>query len=78
MALVSWDQLTGKQEAKVVHQFGSATLDASSPHYADQADLFVKQQWRQASFDMQQIRAKASRTYFIGGNSASKKNEAKQ
>jgi acyl-homoserine-lactone acylase len=67
MGLVSWDQVTGKQDAKVLHQFGSATLDPSSPHYADQADLFVKQKWRQASFDMQQIRATASRTYSIGG-----------
>ena len=67
MALVSWDQATGQQDAKVLHQFGSATVDAASSHYADQADLFVKQQWRQASFDMKQIRAKASRAYFIGG-----------
>jgi penicillin amidase/acyl-homoserine-lactone acylase len=67
MALVSWDQTTGKQNAKVLHQFGSATLDSESPHYADQADLFVNQKWRQASFDMVQIRANASRVYSIGG-----------
>ncbi|MBL4671589.1 MAG: acylase [Arenicella sp.] len=72
MALVSWDQATGEQSAKVLHQFGSATLDRKSPHYADQADLFVKQQWRQASFDLNQIRASASRIYSIGGKGDSK------
>jgi acyl-homoserine-lactone acylase len=67
MALVSWDQASGEQSAKVLHQFGSATLDQGSPHYADQADLFVEQKWREATFDMAQIRSKASRTYFVGG-----------
>lgn len=67
MALVSWDQATGKQNAKVLHQFGSATQNIKSPHYTDQAGLFVKQQWRDASFDMQVIRSKATRTYSVGG-----------
>ena len=67
MAIVSWDQVTGKQSAKVLHQFGSATLDQASPHYADQADMFVEQKWREATFDMSVIRAKATRTYSIGG-----------
>jgi penicillin amidase/acyl-homoserine-lactone acylase len=68
MAIVSWDQVTGKQSAKVLHQFGSATLDQASPHYADQADMFVEQKWREATFDMSTIRAKATRIYSIGGN----------
>jgi len=67
MALVSWDQVSGEQKAKVLHQFGSATQDKRSPHYSDQAKLFVEQQWRDASFDIKQIRAKASRNYVIGG-----------
>jgi penicillin amidase/acyl-homoserine-lactone acylase len=67
MALVSWDQLSGKQNAKVLHQFGSATQDASSKHYADQAELFVNQEWREATFDEAIIRAKAARRYTIGG-----------
>ncbi len=68
IALVSWDQETGEQSAKVVHQFGSATLDQESPHYVDQAGLFVKEQWREATFDIDKIRAKATRSYSIGGN----------
>jgi len=67
MALVSWDQSTGQQTAKVLHQFGSASLDKSSPHYADQADMFVQQEWRQATFDLKKIRAESTRTYAIGG-----------
>jgi len=67
IALVSWDQATGEQSAKVIHQFGSATLDQESPHYVDQAELFVKEQWRNATFDIEKIRAKATRSYTIGG-----------
>jgi len=66
IALVSWDQTSGKQSAKVIHQFGSATLDKESSHYADQAELFVAEQWREASFDIEKIREKATRTYIIG------------
>ncbi len=65
MALIAWDQ-NGKQDAKVLHQFGSATLDMESPHYSDQAELFVTEQWRNASFDIDQIRSSASRNYVIG------------
>lgn len=43
MAVVAW-AADGEQTAKVLHQFGSATLDSTSPHYADQAELFVKHQ----------------------------------
>ncbi len=67
MAIVSWDQVSGEQSAKVLHQFGSATQDEQSPHFADQAEMFVNQQWRDASFDMDRIRAKATRSYFVGG-----------
>lgn len=66
MAVVAWNQ-QGELSAKVLHQFGSATLDESSPHYADQAELFVKQQWREASFDLAKIRAHAADTYVVGG-----------
>ncbi len=65
MALVSWDA-DGQQEAKVLHQFGSATLDETSKHYADQAALFVKEQWREATFDIEKIRSQAANTYNVG------------
>lgn len=37
---VTWDK-TGALHSESIHQFGSATLDRSSPHYADQTPLFV-------------------------------------
>jgi acyl-homoserine-lactone acylase len=37
---VTWDR-GGGFHAESVHQFGSATLDALSPHYADQTPMFV-------------------------------------
>ncbi len=66
MAIPSWRD--GKLiDAKVLHQFGSATLDASSPHYADQAQMFVDHEWRTVTFDLEKIRASAKRQYKIGG-----------
>ncbi len=37
---VTWDK-AGKLSSESIHQFGSATLDPGSPHYADQTPLFV-------------------------------------
>jgi acyl-homoserine-lactone acylase len=37
---VTWDR-NGRLDSESVHQFGSATLDARSPHYADQTRLFT-------------------------------------
>lgn len=33
-------------EIRTIHQYGAATLDASSTHYADQAPLFVAKEWK--------------------------------
>ena len=65
IALVEWDK-TGKQSARVIHQFGNATLDKNSPHYADQAKLFVAEKWRTALFDRAEIEAVATRRYRPG------------
>jgi acyl-homoserine-lactone acylase len=37
---VTWDK-AGNLTSESIHQFGSATLDQNSPHYADQTPLFV-------------------------------------
>ena len=37
---VTWDR-AGQLHSESIHQFGSVTLDAKSPHYADQTPLFV-------------------------------------
>lgn len=65
MALVEWDS-SGQQHADVMHQFGSATRDVDSPHYADQAPLFAARKWRKALLDWDEIRANAERTYYLG------------
>ena len=62
IALVEWDD-AGAITADVIHNFGSATLDDSSPHYADQAPLFAAKQWRRAEFDEDRLRATSSDTY---------------
>ncbi len=41
--IAAWDA-DGRVRSRSIHQYGSATLDASSPHYADQAELFVRRQ----------------------------------
>lgn len=65
IALVEWDR-RGNQSAKVVHQFGAATKDASSPHYADQAPLFATESWRDALIEREDVEAAATRRYRPG------------
>lgn len=66
MALIEWDS-QGQINANVLHQFGSATLDKNSKHYADQAPLFVDKAWRKANFDIDEIRLEAESVLLIGG-----------
>lgn len=65
IALVEWDA-GGNQTASVISPFGSATLDESSPHYADQAPLFAEGKWRKALLSRTGIEADAARTYRPG------------
>lgn len=65
IALVEWDTV-GNQKAQVIHQFGSATLDESSPHYDDQAPLFAREEWRTALIERADVEAAATRTYRPG------------
>jgi acyl-homoserine-lactone acylase len=60
--LVEWDK-QGNVKGFSIHQFGSATLDASSPHYADQAPLFVQRQLKPVWLDEADIRAHLEREY---------------
>lgn len=62
MALVEWDA-AGQQTAKIVHQYGAATLDETSPHYADQAELFAREDWRDALLTREAVEAAATCTY---------------
>lgn len=62
IALVEWDQ-DGAMNADLIHQYGSATLDKNSPHYADQAEMFVNREWRKALRTREDIEASATRSY---------------
>ena len=62
MALVEWDE-DGELSVDTLHQFGSATLDKSSPHYSDQAAMFANKKWRKSLMDLEEIRAVSERSY---------------
>lgn len=63
--LVRWDPAR-QVESYSIHQFGSATLDETSPHYADQAPLFAQRQLKPIWLDEAEIRANLEREYRPG------------
>jgi penicillin amidase/acyl-homoserine-lactone acylase len=62
---VTWDA-AGRQTVESIHQFGSATLDAGSPHYADQLPLFVREQTKKVELDEAALLASGARSYRPG------------
>lgn len=62
---VEWDK-AGNVSAESIHQFGSATLDASSPHYADQAPLFLREEMKPVWLDETDVRRHLTREYRPG------------
>jgi penicillin amidase/acyl-homoserine-lactone acylase len=46
-----------------IHQFGSATLDAASPHYADQTPLFVAMKTKPVLFTEAELAGHVRRDY---------------
>ncbi len=63
--LVRWNA-DGQVSSQAIHQYGSATLDEASPHYADQSLLFVQRQLRPVWFTEADIRANLEREYRPG------------
>ena len=51
---MTWDK-TCKLTSESIHQFGSATVDRSSPYYADQAPLFVAMKTKAVLFTQAQL-----------------------
>ena len=64
--LVEWDP-QGRVSSRSIHPYGSATLDARSPHYADQAPLFAAGRLKPVWLDEADIRAHLEREYRPGG-----------
>jgi len=63
--LVWWDA-EGQVRSYSIHQYGSATLDETSPHYADQAPLFARHETKPVWLDEAEIRANLERAYCPG------------
>jgi penicillin amidase/acyl-homoserine-lactone acylase len=56
----------GTQRLRTVHQFGAATLDTASPHYADQAPLFADEKFKEPPMTLEAVLKEASRDYRPG------------
>jgi len=63
---VEWDA-AGAQHVRTMHNFGSATLDASSAHYADQAPLFADERERKLPLDMVALELEKTSERRLGG-----------
>jgi len=62
---VEWDP-AGRVRSRSIHQYGSATLDERSPHYADQAPLFVRRELKPVWLNEAEIREHLEREYRPG------------
>ncbi len=62
---VTWDR-AGRLDSESVHQFGSATLDATSKHYADQTPLFVAMGTKPVRFTEAQLKGHVEADYVPG------------
>lgn len=54
-------------EIKTIHQFGAATLDENSPHYADQASVFAAEEWKTPPMQLDALLEEATADYRVGG-----------
>jgi penicillin amidase/acyl-homoserine-lactone acylase len=62
----------GSYTIETIHQYGSATLDATSPHYADQAPLFAAKQYKRPPMTLEAVQAEATRDYRPGKQGAAR------
>ncbi|HOK10275.1 MAG TPA: acylase [Candidatus Hydrogenedens sp.] len=63
--LVIWDK-DGKVHSQALHQFGSATQDENSPHYADQAYLFAERKMRTVHWEFEELKEYVAKAYKPG------------
>lgn len=59
---IDWDK-AGKLTSTSIHQFGSATQDAASPHYADQSPLFAAHKTKPVYFTEAQLKGHVEKDY---------------
>jgi penicillin amidase/acyl-homoserine-lactone acylase len=62
---VTWDK-AGTLSSDSINQFGSATLDSHSPHYADQTPLFVAMKTKPVLFTQSQLAGNVEADYRPG------------
>ncbi len=60
------DGAGGYPKIRTIHQFGAATLDATSAHYADQAPLFAAEAWKTPPMTLDALLAEATADYRPG------------
>jgi penicillin amidase/acyl-homoserine-lactone acylase len=65
MMFVSWDK-DGLVSSEASHQYGSATLDETSPHYNDQMEMFAAEKQRPVLFNRSQLEKQVERRYRPG------------
>lgn len=65
VAIADW-AADGTYQIDTIHQFGAATIDQSSPHYADQSPLFADERFRQPPMTLEAVLAEATRDYQPG------------
>jgi acyl-homoserine-lactone acylase len=56
----------GAYRLSTIHQYGSATMDAASPHYADQAPLFAAGTFKEPPMSLDAVLAEKTRDYRPG------------
>lgn len=60
--MVEWPK-GGRVVSRSIHQFGAASTRPASKHYADQAPLFVRQQYKPVWFEEADLRLHVAREY---------------
>lgn len=63
--LPTWDS-EGRLTSRSIHQFGSATLDESSPHYSDQVERFARTQLKPVHMTREEVEANLTARYRPG------------
>ena len=60
-----WDK-AGKLTLKSIHQYGAATMDENSPHFADQVPLFARGEYKPMLMTLEEVLPSATRDYRPG------------